>query len=67
MTDDVQSPPSAVPKTALQTLATYLEPRLIAVLFMGFSSGLPLALTAGTLQVWQARAGVDLTTIGFFV
>jgi len=57
----------APPKTLLQTLATYLEPRLIAVLFMGFSSGLPLALSAGTLQVWQARAGVDLTTIGFFV
>jgi len=34
---------------------------------MGFSSGLPLALSLGTLQVWQARAGVDLTTIGFFV
>lgn len=67
MTDDVQRPPAAAPKTTLQTLATYLEPRLIAVLFMGFSSGLPLALTAGTLQVWQARAGVDLTTIGFFV
>jgi len=33
----------------------------------GVSSGLPLALSAGTLQVWQARAGVDLTTIGFFV
>lgn len=58
---------SAVPpKTLLQTLATYLEPRLIAVLFMGFSSGLPLALTGATLQVWQARAGVDLATIGFF-
>jgi PAT family beta-lactamase induction signal transducer AmpG len=67
VTDDVQSPPAAAPKTALETLATYLEPRLIAVLFMGFSSGLPLALTAGTLQVWQTRAGVDLTTIGFFV
>jgi PAT family beta-lactamase induction signal transducer AmpG len=67
VTDDVQSPPSAAPKTTLQTLATYFEPRLIAVLFMGFSSGLPLALTAGTLQVWQTRAGVDLTTIGFFV
>lgn len=54
------------PKTLLQTLATYSEPRLIAVLFMGFSSGLPLALTGATLQVWQARAGVDLATIGFF-
>jgi len=45
---------------------TYFEPRLIAVLFMGFSSGLPLALTTGTLQVWQTRAGVSLATIGFF-
>src|SRR5260221_2732993 len=50
----------------LRSLATYTEPRLIAVLFMGFSSGLPLALTTGTLQVWQTRAGVSLTTIGFF-
>jgi MFS transporter, PAT family, beta-lactamase induction signal transducer AmpG len=57
----------ARPKTLLETLITYREPRLIAVLFMGFSSGLPLALSAGTLQVWQARAGVDLATIGFFV
>jgi PAT family beta-lactamase induction signal transducer AmpG len=36
------------------------------VLFLGFASGLPLALTTGTLQVWQTEAGVDLTTIGFF-
>ena len=49
------------------TLAAYFEPRLIAVLFMGFSSGLPLALTGGTLQVWQTRGGVSLATIGFFV
>jgi PAT family beta-lactamase induction signal transducer AmpG len=49
-----------------RSLATYAEPRLIAVLFMGFSSGLPLALTTGTLQVWQTRAGVSLATIGFF-
>jgi len=55
------------PRSLLQTLATYREPRLIAVLFMGFSSGLPLALSAGTLQVWQTRDGVDLGTIGFFV
>jgi MFS transporter, PAT family, beta-lactamase induction signal transducer AmpG len=55
------------PKTLLQTLGACTEPRLIAVLFMGFSSGLPLALSAGTLQVWQAREGVDLATIGFFV
>lgn len=50
-----------------EALAVYTDRRLIAVFFMGFSSGLPLALTSGTLQVWQTRAGVDLTTIGFFV
>jgi len=47
-------------------LRGYLEPRLIAVMFLGFSSGLPLALTGATLQIRQTEAGVDLTTIGFF-
>ena len=31
---------------------------------LGFASGLPLALTAGTLQAWLTVAGVDLRTIG---
>ena len=34
---------------------------------MGFSSGLPLALTGATLAVWMAESGVSLTKIGFFV
>jgi PAT family beta-lactamase induction signal transducer AmpG len=33
---------------------------------LGFASGLPLALTAGTLQAWLTVDGVDLRTIGFF-
>jgi len=33
---------------------------------LGFSSGLPLALTGGTLQAWMAVEGVDLRTIGVF-
>jgi PAT family beta-lactamase induction signal transducer AmpG len=36
------------------------------VTFLGFSSGLPLALTGGTLQAWMAVSGVDLRTIGIF-
>jgi len=31
---------------------------------LGFASGLPLALTAGTLQAWLTIAGLDLRTIG---
>lgn len=40
--------------------------RLAVILLLGFSSGLPLALTSGTLQAWMAVEGVDLTTIGVF-
>src|SRR5712691_4470698 len=50
----------------LASLAVYRQPRLIAILLMGFSSGLPLALTASTLSFWLAEIGVSLTTIGFF-
>jgi len=34
-------------------------------LILGFSSGLPLALTSGTLQAWATVAGVSLQNIGF--
>jgi PAT family beta-lactamase induction signal transducer AmpG len=45
---------------------TYREPRLLAVLFMGFSSGLPLPLTVGTLSFWLAQSGISRTAIGLF-
>jgi MFS transporter, PAT family, beta-lactamase induction signal transducer AmpG len=50
----------------LASLAVYGKPRLIAILLMGFSSGLPLALTFGTLSYWLAEVGVSLTAIGLF-
>ena len=46
------------------SLAIHLRPRLLAVLFMGFGSGLPLPLTFGTLTFWLAESGVNRTTIG---
>lgn len=48
------------------TLAVYLRPRVLIVMFLGFSSGLPLALSGSTLLYWAAEAGVDLRTIGLF-
>lgn len=44
----------------------YLQPRVLIVLFLGFSSGLPLALSGSTLLVWMRESGVDLGTIGLF-
>jgi PAT family beta-lactamase induction signal transducer AmpG len=49
-----------------ETLAVYLRPRVLIVLFLGFSSGLPLALSGSTLLYWMRDAGVDLGTIGLF-
>lgn len=46
--------------------ATLLNKRLIVMLPLGFLSGLPLALTSGTLQAWLTVEGVDLKTIGIF-
>ena len=47
-------------------LQVFSSRRIAVITFLGFSSGLPLALTSGTLQAWMAVAGVDLRTIGIF-
>src|SRR5215218_481953 len=46
--------------------AVYLQPRVLIVMLLGFSSGLPLALSGSTLLVWMRESGVDLGTIGLF-
>lgn len=49
------------------SLAQLLGNKRIALMLpLGFASGLPLALTSGTLQAWLTVAGVDLKTIGIF-
>jgi PAT family beta-lactamase induction signal transducer AmpG len=40
--------------------------RMFVVLILGFSSGLPLGLTSGTLQAWMKTENIDLGTIGLF-
>src|ERR1700738_1491753 len=47
-------------------LAVYLQRRGMLVVLLGFSSGLPLALSGSTLLVWMRESGVDLGTIGLF-
>lgn len=49
----------------MQSLRVYREPATLRMLFLGFSSGLPLLLVFGTLSFWMREAGVDLKTIGF--
>jgi PAT family beta-lactamase induction signal transducer AmpG len=48
----------------LEALLVYLRPGVLIVMLLGFSSGLPLALSGETLRVWMSKSGVDLGTIG---
>ena len=52
-------------KSWLQSLAVYRQSRPRIMLFLGFSSGLPILLVFGTLSIWLREAGVDRSTIGF--
>jgi len=47
-------------------LDVFANRRIAAMLLLGFASGLPLALSAGSLQAWLTVEGVDIKTIGFF-
>ena len=40
--------------------------KILALLLIGFSSGLPYLLTNKTLQAWMTQEGVNLTAIGLF-
>jgi MFS transporter, PAT family, beta-lactamase induction signal transducer AmpG len=49
-----------------ESLAVYLQPRVLIVLLLGFSAGLPFSLAGQTLQAWMTESGVDIKTIGLF-
>ena len=52
------------PSTASSVWGVYLRGPVLIVLLLGFSAGLPLALSGATLTVWLADRGVGLGSIG---
>ncbi|MBR71986.1 MAG: MFS transporter [Rhodospirillaceae bacterium] len=54
------------PNTWKKSISVYFDKRIAVIFLLGFSSGLPLALTLGTLSIWLSRSGIDKTTIGLF-
>ena len=66
MTATPETVRQAVRPSFVDAFAVYLKARVLIVLFLGFSAGLPLALSGSTLLVWMREAGVDLGTIGLF-
>ncbi|QYK12042.1 MFS transporter [Shewanella rhizosphaerae] len=47
-------------------LTIYFHKRVLILLFLGFSAGLPLMLVFSTLSFWLREAGIDRTAIGYF-
>src|SRR4051795_12109822 len=62
------SPNKATPSRASwrEVLVVYTQRRVLVVLLLGFSAGLPFSLAGQTLQAWMTESGVDLKTIGLF-
>lgn len=48
----------------MQALLIYREPKVLAMLFLGFSAGLPFMLVFSTLSAWLRDAGIERTAIG---
>jgi len=62
MTTASPNPPETV---AIPASQLYTRRRVAPLLALGFASGLPLALTGGTLQAWATIEQVSLQEIGF--
>ncbi len=58
--------PEAPRPSVWEAVTVYFRPSVLVVILLGFSSGLPLALTGTTLSVWMTESGVSLASIGLF-
>lgn len=47
-----------------ETVKKVFSLRMLSMLLVGYSAGLPLLLIGSTLQAWMTDSGVDLTAIG---
>ena len=65
MTD---KPGKALGKTQdlLAAFSVYRQPRVLVMIILGFSAGLPFSLISTTLSAWLADQQVSLAVIGFF-
>ncbi|WP_031433854.1 AmpG family muropeptide MFS transporter [Methylomarinum vadi] len=50
----------------LQAFSVYVRPRVLGMIFLGFSAGLPFLLVFSTLSAWLRDEGVALSVIGYF-
>jgi PAT family beta-lactamase induction signal transducer AmpG len=66
MTESSPSREGHVQRDWRHAVAAYTQPRVLQVLALGFSSGLPFLLTYSTLSAWLSTVGVRRAAIGTF-
>ncbi len=49
-----------------ESLRAFLHPRVITMLFFGFSAGIPILLIFSSLSLWLGEAGVERKAVTFF-
>lgn len=49
-----------------RTLSSCMRPQVVAMMFLGFSAGLPILLIFSTLSLWLAEAGLAKSSVTFF-
>ncbi len=49
-----------------QTMQAWLHPRVVTMLFFGFSAGIPILLIFSSLSLWLGEAGVSRSAVTFF-
>ena len=59
---DIQEPK----RSWREALLVYRKPRVLGMIFLGFSAGLPFLLVFSTLSAWLTDAGLTRTLIGYF-
>ena len=70
MTNTASDPPSVGDSSsdafAGSALRSFLHPRVLTMLFLGFSAGVPILLIFSSLSLWLAEAGLKKSAVTFF-
>ena len=65
-TFDTHVPPATRWESWRQSAVAFAQPRVVALLFLGFSAGVPILLIFSTLGLWLREAGVERSTVTMF-
>lgn len=66
MTKSAQKTLPPKSRSWMDAFNAYRQPKMLAMLALGFASGMPFMMFFSKLSRWLADAGVDKSTIGFF-